>query len=410
MNVYKWGVYYMSNYDDTPFPLIMRNVFKHSKVEKRQLKYEARIIIIGTGGAGCNTVNHLMKIGIRGAECIACNTDYQHLETVEAHYKLLLGPKTTQGLGAGGFPEIGQAAAEESREEIRKFLEGADLVFVTAGLGGGTGTGSAPIIAQIAKDEVGAIVVGVVTMPFSLEKSRVAKAREGLNRLREFADTVVVVDNDKLLEIAGNAPLEEAFAIADEVLAQMVKGITETINVPSLVNLDFADVKAVLQGGGVAMVGIGEAKGKPSEERARTAVENALSRPLLEVDITGARGALIHVTGGRDMTLEEAHKVPDIISEKLDPDANVIWGARIDPEFNGYLRVILIVTGVQSPNILGPLRPTLRTSTDLSKTLLRKTDEKILSRHFSENKPSAGQPTGIGKGNRYKLPGIDRIG
>ncbi|MGQ4834056.1 MAG: cell division protein FtsZ [Candidatus Asgardarchaeia archaeon] len=370
---------------DSPFPLLVKKAFQHTRKDNRVKKYDAKIVVIGTGGGGCNTVTHLMRIGITGATCIACNTDSQHLEISEAHYKLLLGPKTTNGLGAGGYPEVGQAAAEESREEIRKLLEGADLVFVTAGMGGGTGTGSAPVIAQIAKDEIGAIVVGVVTMPFSIEKSRVTKAREGLNKLREFTDTVVVVENDKLLELAGDAPLEEAFAIADEVLAQMVKGITETIKVPSLVNLDFADVKAVLQGGGVAMVGIGEAKGKPSEERANMAVENALSRPLLEVDISGARGALIHVTGGRDMTLQEAHMVPKLISERLDPNANVIWGARIDPEFDGYLRVILIVTGVQSPNILGPIRVSSQSRIGIKEP--RDTDD-----------------------DKYQIPGVDHIG
>ena len=339
--------------------LLLRDAFKNMRLEKRlkenRERYKARILVVGTGGGGCNTVNRMMTIGIKGAICIACNTDKQHLDQVKAHKKILLGPNTTRGLGAGGYPQIGAAAAEESREEIKAALRGADLVFITAGMGGGTGTGSAPIIAQIAKEDIGAIVVGVVTMPFESEKARIHKARVGLEQLRQYVDTVVVVDNNKLLELFGDQPILEAFSIADEILAVMVKGITETINEPSLINLDFADVRTVLKGGGVAMVGIGEAEGKVGDGRALKAVENALRRPLLEVDISGAKGALVHVTGGRDMTLREAQTVPEYIAEKIDENANVIWGARVDPKFDGYIRTVIIATGVQSPNILGPV-------------------------------------------------------
>jgi len=343
----------MSDNDGTP--MLLREAFRHARRDNiDEMTHKAKIIVVGTGGAGCNTVDRMMTIGIKDVICIACNTDNQHLRKVKANRKILLGPATTKGLGAGGFPQVGAAAAEESRDEIKNALSGADLVFITAGMGGGTGTGSAPIIAQIAKEEIGAIIVGVVTMPFSSEKTRIEKAKIGLNQLRKYCDTVVVIENDKLKELYGSLPVREAFSLADEILAQMVRGITEIIFFPSQINLDFADIRAILQGGGVAMVGIGEAKGEAGIERARQAIENALSRPLLEVDITGAQGALVHVTGGRDMLLDEAESAASLISEKMDDDANIIWGVRTDPAFNGYLRVILIVTGVQSPNILGP--------------------------------------------------------
>ncbi|MEM1657645.1 MAG: cell division protein FtsZ [Candidatus Jordarchaeales archaeon] len=332
---------------------LIRDAIKHSKeiaVEKEYKVGEARIAVIGTGGAGNNTVDRLMHMGIVGAECIAINTDKQHLDRVRAHKKLLIGRKITGGRGAGGFPHIGEAAAEESKEEIAELLRGADLVFIAAGMGGGTGTGSAPVIAEIAK-KMGAIVVGVVTMPFKMEKGRIQKAIEGLNKLRYFADTVVVIDNNRLLNLVPNLPIDEAFSVADEILANMVKGITETISLPSLVNLDYADVQSVLRNGGVAMVGIGEGEG---ENRVEKAVKSALDSPLLDVDITGASGALIHVTGGPDMTLTEATRAGELITEKMVDDALVIWGARVDPSLMGTIRIILILTGVSSPQLLGP--------------------------------------------------------
>ncbi|MEM4678699.1 MAG: cell division protein FtsZ [Candidatus Jordarchaeales archaeon] len=332
---------------------LVRGAIKHAKeiaVEKEYKVGEARIAVIGTGGAGNNTVDRLMHMGIVGAECIAINTDKQHLDRVRAHKKLLIGRKITGGRGAGGFPHIGEAAAEESKEEIAELLRGADLVFIAAGMGGGTGTGSAPVIAEIAK-KMGAIVVGVVTMPFKMEKGRIQKAIEGLNKLRYFADTVVVIDNNRLLNLVPNLPIDEAFSVADEILANMVKGITETISLPSLVNLDYADVQSVLRNGGVAMVGIGEGEG---ENRVEKAVKSALDSPLLDVDITGASGALIHVTGGPDMTLTEATRAGELITEKMVDDALVIWGARVDPSLMGTIRIILILTGVSSPQLLGP--------------------------------------------------------
>jgi len=305
-------------------------------------------VVVGCGGAGNNTVKRLMTIGVQGAECIAINTDRQHLAVTTAHRKLLIGERITRGLGAGGYPSVGRAAAEESAGQITELLRDADLVFIAAGMGGGTGTGSAPVVAEIAKKN-DAIVVGVITMPFSLERTRIDKAKAGLARLQENVDTAVVIDNQKLMELVPDLPLEEAFGVADEVLANMVKGITETITMPSLINLDYADVRSIICNGGVALVGLGEATGS---DRANDAIKNALNSPLLEVEWTGATGALIHITGGPDMSLAEANKVGEIVSEKMSSNANVIWGARVDPRLSGVLRVMLILTGVKSPQLL----------------------------------------------------------
>ncbi|MFW9788164.1 MAG: cell division protein FtsZ [Candidatus Thorarchaeota archaeon] len=309
---------------------------------------QARIVVVGCGGAGNNTVKRLMTIGIQGAECIAINTDRQHLAVTTAHRKLLIGERITRGLGAGGYPHVGRAAAEESTGQLTELLRDADLVFIAAGMGGGTGTGSAPVVAEIAKNS-DAIVVGVITMPFSLERTRIDKAKAGLARLQENVDTAVVIDNQKLMELVPDLPLEEAFGVADEVLANMVKGITETITMPSLINLDYADVRSIICNGGVALVGLGEATGS---DRANEAIRNALNSPLLEVEWSGATGALIHITGGPDMSLAESNKVGELVSEKMSSDANVIWGARVDPRLSGVLRVMLILTGVKSPQLL----------------------------------------------------------
>jgi cell division protein FtsZ len=333
---------------------IIQNAIKHAKEERASTIREpgkAVIIVCGVGGGGNNTVKRMMHLGIQGAECIAVNTDKQHLDSVPAHRKILIGEKTTRGLGAGGDPELGAAAAEESRLIISQALEGADMVFVTCGLGGGTGTGGAPIVAEIAK-EVGAIVIGVVTLPFKVEgELRNARAREGLSKLREHVDTVVVVDNNKLLEVAPDYPIEEAFAVADEVLATMVKGITETIKLPSLINLDFADIKSIMGVGGVAIIGIGEAEG---ENRAERSVEEALNNPLLSLVVTGATGALVHVSGGADMTLSEATRVAELVTRRMVPNSKVIWGARVSPNLNGIIRTILLLTGIKGDSVLGP--------------------------------------------------------
>jgi len=331
---------------------LIRNAKKREVVRPARENFGyANIKIVGCGGAGNNTVNRLMKIGIRGAKCVAVNTDLQHLESVESHIKLLIGKNLTRGLGAWGNPDIGRAAAEESREDLTKILRESNLVFITCGEGGGTGTGSAPIVAEIAKLE-GAIVVGVVTLPFETEIGRINKAQIGLNELKKYADTLVVIDNNRLLDIAPDLPIIEAFSVADEVLATMVKGITETISLPSLINLDFADVRTILSTGGVAIVGVGESGDK--NNRVEEAIEDALNSPLLDVSIDGAKGALIHICGGNDMTLAEANSVAKKISEKMDVNnAMVIWGARVNDEYDGYLRVMLLITGIKSPQIFG---------------------------------------------------------
>ena len=310
---------------------------------------QADIKVIGAGGAGNNMADWLYKKGIHGAEIISVNTDKMHLDHREADKKLLIGRDTTRGLGAGGVPEVGAQSAREQIHEIKSSLQGADMVFVCAGMGGGTGTGVAPVIAQVAK-ETGAIVIGVVTMPFSIEKARIDKAEWGLKQLREVCNTVIVIDNNRLSSIAGNLPIQQAFAVANELISTMIKSIVEIISVPSLINLDYADVRAIMSAGGVSVTGIGESD---SDKRVEEATKRALSNPLLEVSYEGATGALIHITGGPDLTLDEAERVGELITADLDSDANIIWGARIDDEMRGKLRVMTIITGVQSPYVLG---------------------------------------------------------
>lgn len=310
---------------------------------------QANIKVVGAGGAGSNMVNWLYKKGIKGAEIIAVNTDKQHLDLMSADRKLLVGKELTRGLGCGGFPERGREAAKESIHDIKGFLKDADMVFICAGLGGGTGTGAAPVIAQVAR-ETGSIVIGTVTMPFDIERARVDKAEFGLQQLREMSDTVIVIDNNRLVQIAGNLPIQQAFAVANELVSTMIKGIVETIAVPSLVNLDYADVKAIMAKGDVSVIGIGESD---SENRVEEAVKRALTNPLLDVSYEGATGALIHISGGDDLTLDEVSKVGDLVTGALDADANVIWGARIGDNMNGKLRIMTIITGVNSPYILG---------------------------------------------------------
>ncbi len=310
---------------------------------------QARIMVVGCGGGGCNTVNRLTELGVQGAGTIAANTDAKHLAVTKATKRILLGRELTRGMGAGGFPEVGKKAAEESKNDIREALQGCDLLFLTCGLGGGTGTGAAPVVAYLAK-EMGAIVIAAVTLPFKIEGARINKAEEGLAKLREVCDTVIVIENQKLVELAGNKPLREAFGIADGLIATMIKGITETISQPSLVNLDYADVRTIMRAGGVATIGVGESD---SQNRAREAITKALSHPLLDVDYSGATGALIQVIGGDDMKLEEISTIGEAVSQHMDPDALVMWGARILPEFSGKIQVITIITGVKSPYILG---------------------------------------------------------
>ncbi len=312
---------------------------------------KAKIIVVGCGGAGQNAVTRLTEMGVEGASTISLNSDAKHLAVGKADKKILIGKELTRGLGCGGYPEVGKKCAEESRNEIKEGLEGCDLLFAIAGLGKGTGTGSVPVVCEIAKS-MGSIVIAVVTMPFKLEGSRIGKAEDGLASLRSVCDTAIVIENDKLLKYAGNMSIQNAFAVADELIAAMVKGITETITLPSLVNLDYADVKAVMHSGGVAAIGVGESN---SSNRAEDAITKALLNPLLEVDYTGSTGALVHITGGPDLRLDEVNMIGETVSQHLDPSAQVFWGARILPEFEGKVQVIAIITGVKSPYILGPI-------------------------------------------------------
>tara|TARA_Y100000310_G_C20645292_1_gene796225 strand:- start:943 stop:2019 length:1077 start_codon:yes stop_codon:yes gene_type:complete len=313
---------------------------------------KANIKVIGCGGGGGNVVNWLYKKGVQGADILAINTDKQHLDLIEADKKLLIGVSLTRGLGCGGFPQRGTEAAKEQMSDLKTLLQGADMVFITAGMGGGTGTGAAPVVAQLAKEQK-AIVIGAVTMPFSIERARIEKAEYGLQQLRDVCDTVIVIDNNRLVQIAGNLPVQQAFAVANELVSTMIKGIVEIIAVPSLVNLDYADVKAIMSNGDVSVVGIGESD---TERRVTEAVRRALDNPLLEVSYEGATGALIHITGGADLTLDEVSQAGEMITEALDADANVIWGARISDDMRGKLRIMAIVTGVKSPYILGKQR------------------------------------------------------
>ncbi|MHC1596764.1 MAG: cell division protein FtsZ [Methermicoccaceae archaeon] len=310
---------------------------------------KAVIKVIGCGGAGNNTLNRLSELGVEGAELIAINTDVQHLHMIRADKKILVGSKLTKGLGAGGDPARGKKAAESSQEKLKEHVADSDLVFITAGMGGGTGTGVAPVVANIAR-ECGAIVVGMVCTPFLVERARLLKAEKGLLELREACDTVIVLDNQKLLSLVPHLPMDQSFSVMDQIISETVKGISETITMPSLINLDFADVKAVMSCGDTSMMLVGEGKGS---SKAKDVVKNALSNPLLEVDSQGAKGALIHITGGPDLTLEEANSIAESLTYEIDTEANVIWGARIRDEYEDRVRVLAILTGVRSPQIMG---------------------------------------------------------
>ncbi len=327
----------------------IQNVSTHS-INFDELKAgKANIKVIGVGGAGSNAITWLYNKGISGATVYGMNTDALHLSVTKADEKVLIGKELTRGLGCGGLPNRGREAAKEAISDIKKAVSAADMVFVIAGMGGGTGTGAAPVIAQVAK-EVGAIVIGVVTMPFESEKARIDKAEYGLQELKEVADTVIVLDNGRLVDIAGNLPIEQAFAVANELVSTMIKGIVETITLPSLINLDYADVSTIMKDGGVSVIGIGESD---ASDRVNEAVKQALTHPLLDVDYKGATGALIHVTCGPDMKLEEFDNIGRLVTENLNPESQVIIGARINKEFMGRVRVITIMTGVKSPYVLG---------------------------------------------------------
>lgn len=306
-----------------------------------------KISIIGCGGGGSNTIRRLGQAGVSGATLLACNSDARHLLSIQAPNKVLLGKGSTKGLGAGAIPEVGARAAEESEPELRKYVEGANIVFVTAGMGGGTGTGSAPVVAEMGK-RYGALVIGVVTLPFKAEgRLRMENALKGLSKLQEQCDTTIVVQNEKLLELVPRLPIEAAFKVADEVLMQAIKGITEVLTKPGLVNVDFNDIMTITKNAGLAMIGLGESDS--DEDRVDKAVSEAVSSPMLgEVDMREAKGALVRVIGGPDMTVTEAEKAAELVSSKVNPRARIIWGCSVDPESRGKVRVLVVITGVKS--------------------------------------------------------------
>lgn len=322
-----------------------------TELEELLASQQASIKVIGCGGGGNNTITRITEVGIKGAETIGINTDAQDLLYTTADKKILIGREATRGMGAGSDPKLGELAAKENEHDIKNALQGSDMVFITCGLGGGTGTGSAPVVADIAK-KMGALTVGIVTMPFAMEGNRrYENALIGLEKLEQTLDTLIVIPNDKLLELAPDLPLHTAFKVADEILTNAVKGIAELVTKAGLVNLDFADIRAVMKNGGVSLIGVGESD---SDNRAIEAVEKAINNPLLDVDITGATGALINISGSKDLTLNEARKVVEVITQKLSDDAKIIWGAQIYEDLGRTLRTMLIVTGVKSPQIFGP--------------------------------------------------------
>jgi cell division protein FtsZ len=307
----------------------------------------AAIKVVGVGGGGSNAVNRMISAGLRGVEFIAINTDAQALALSNADKKIHIGGKLTRGLGAGGDPEIGRQAAEESREDLTEALEGGDMVFVTAGMGGGTGTGGAPIVAQVAR-ELGALTIGVVTRPFGFEgRRRAGVADEGIRTIRQRVNTLITIPNDRLLQIVEKtATVVEAFRIADDVLRQGVQGIADLITVPGLINLDFADVRTVMAEAGSALIGIGVASG---EGRGAAAAHAAIASPLLETSMNGARGVLINITGGLDLGLLEVNEAAQVVQQAADPDANIIFGAVIDDRMDGEIRITVIATGFEAP-------------------------------------------------------------
>ncbi len=326
----------------------------------------ASIKVVGCGGGGGNAVNRMVSSGLKGVEFIAINTDMQALQMSGANIKIQIGEKVTKGLGAGAVPEVGRRSAEESREEIASALKGADLVFVTAGMGGGTGTGCAPVVAEIAREQ-GALTIAVVTKPFAFEgKQRMRNAEAGINDLKQRVDTLVVIPNDRLLQVVSKGTsMVEAFGIADEVLHQGIQGISDLIALPALINLDFADVKTVMESGGMAHMGIGYGDG---ENKMVQAAKNAISSPMLETTIDGARAVLINITGGKDISIIEINEAANLIMEAADPDANIIFGAGIDDTMGDKVRITVIATGFEKTPF--PPRDPVKKARDLERERL----------------------------------------
>jgi cell division protein FtsZ len=324
------------------------------EIAKIAAQLDVSIKIIGCGGGGSNTINRCVEARISGAQLCAINTDAKHLLAIHAPKKILIGKNITRGLGAGAIPQVGEAAAKENEREIRDFLTGANIVFVTAGMGGGTGTGSAHFAARLAKEQK-ALTIGVVTLPFKAEgEVRMENALDGLERLRRLCDTTIVIPNDKLLELVPKLPVDAAFKVADEVLMQTIRGLTEIITKPGLVNLDYSDIMTVMNEGGVAFVGIGESDEADPEDRTEAAIEEALNSPLLgEIDLKESKGALIRVVGGPDMTVSEAQKAAEVVGQRVAKHARLIWGCSIDPALENTVKILLIVTGARSDTVMG---------------------------------------------------------
>ncbi len=305
-------------------------------------EFVAKLAVVGVGGQGCNLVNRLYNASIRSADTLMLNTDAKHLSIVNADKKILIGKNITHGLGAGGFPEVAEKCADASKDEIARAIEGYDMVFVAAGMGGGTGGGAAPVVARIAKD-MGALVVAFVTYPFAIERSRKNKADWSLQQLGKYADTTVIIENDRVLSYAPNLPMEKAFELVDSVACNAVKGIADTIMLPSLINLDFADVRAVMRDAGTAVINLGAGNGHDKVEKA---IKSTLTHPMLNVDLQGGKSAMVHVAGGTSLTIAEATRIGEGVTDGMDEKANVIFGARLIPELNDQIRVMSIVTGV----------------------------------------------------------------
>jgi cell division protein FtsZ len=318
---------------------------------------DPQIVIVGVGGGGNNTIRRLDHMGVDGAETIAVNTDKQDLQLTNADQKILIGRDLTGGRGAGGDPKKGKRAAESAREELTGILENADLVFISAGMGGGTGTGAAPVIAEIAAEN-GAIVVGMVTLPFELEGGRHEKAKRGLDNLRRSADSVIALDNQRLLEYVPDLPMEKCFTVLDQLIAETVKGISETITQHSLINLDFADIRTIMSKGGIAVMLVGETS---SENPEKTVVDDALNHPLLDVDYEGATGALVHVTGGPNLTLSNAESIASGLTKRIDSEGDVMWGARISDDSKGSVKVLAVMTGIDEANVFSDVTATSST-------------------------------------------------
>jgi cell division protein FtsZ len=332
---------------DTDTQSRMDEMMEEEKIEAIMRASRPQVSVFGVGGAGCNIVSWVKekKGGVSGAKLVAANTDATHLSIVKADRRILLGEKTCKGMGAGGYPHRGEQAARESIGAIKKEAAGSNIMYVATGLGGGTGTGASVVIANALKD-FGGLVIGVVTLPFAVERFRYNSARDGLAKLKNECDTVVVIDNNRLAKVAGDLPLKEALGVANELVGEFVKGITETITTASLINIDFADIRAIMEKKGIAAIGVGESSG---EDRIERAVQTALDAQLLDIkDSTKAYGVLIHVAGGEDITLDEVTQAGEMITKSIPPKAKVVWGARVDPALQGRVRVMVVLTGIES--------------------------------------------------------------